>query len=411
MAKKKTTQKKTATKKSAPASQADSGAQGATKKTAAKKKTATKKTAAKKKTATKKTAAKKKTATKKTATKKTAAKKTAAKKTAAKKTGGAKAAPEETPQKSSSGSQAASRAKAASGVGARSAASAEPPEPQGGSGIGQPSAPEATAKTASGASKRTSGKRARPKLDPELEAVLSVTLPESSSERAAASASASVWAISSEKTQDVRLAIRERDAAAEDEAREEWVEVAPGSAAVSVDAALRRCTRDPFGFFREELARPELDPIDLLSGWRHKNQRLRHELLPGLSVDALREAEREIGHALPPSWWDFSLEWSGGRLFTRPEGGFRLLSPAEILREAEDRLGGLMRLPYLPIVDLGAADYLCLDLSKPSKTGEFAIHWWHCGTAQRRVSESFSRWLKQLVESGGEPFWWATATR
>ena len=70
-----------------------------------------------------------------------------------------------------------------------------------------------------------------------------------------------------------------------------------------------------------------------------------------------------------------------------------------------------MRRPYLPIVDLGAADYLCLDLSKPSKSGEYAIHWWHCGTAQRRVSESFSRWLKQLVESGGEPFWWATATR
>ena len=247
-------------------------------------------------------------------------------------------------------------------------------------------------------------------VDPDkLSAVLEVILPESSSTRAAASAAASVWAISSEKTQDVRAAIRVRDSLAEDVVREELAEFAEEEAPAAI--ANLRSSRDPFGFFREELAREELHSGDLQAGWRYQNQRLRHELVRGIDNDEVREVERQLGFDFPPSYRDFVLEWGGGELYTRPEGGYRLLSPLEVLPEVRDRLGGLMSQPYLPIIDLGCADYLCLNTSQPKKGGEFPLWSWHCGVPERRVADTFLRWLKQIVEAKGEPFWWAAGAQ
>jgi SMI1/KNR4 family protein SUKH-1 len=347
----------------------------ATKKTA-KKKTSKKKAASKK--AAKKKATKKKSTKKaaKKATKKKAAKK-ATKKAAPKKKATKKAAPKKKATK-----KAAPKKKAT-----------------------KKAAPKKKATP-----KKAPLVQANEGVDPaKLSAVLEVLLPDSSSSRAAASAAASVWAISSEKTQDVRAAIRVRDSLAEDVVREELAEFAEEEAPAEI--AHRRSKRDPFGFFREELGREELHSEDLVAGWRHKNQRLRHELVRGIPNDELREVERQLGFDLPPSYRDFVLEWGSGELFTRPEGGYRLIAPGEILPEARLRLGGLMRQPYLPIVDLGCADYLCLNTSQPKKNGEFPVWWWHCGVPQRRVADTFLRWLKQIVEAKGEPYWWAVGAQ
>ena len=219
-----------------------------------------------------------------------------------------------------------------------------------------------------------------------------------------------MWAISSEKTQDVRAAIRVRDSLAEDIVREELAEFAEEEAPSSPQGH-RRMSRDPYRFFRDELARDELQSEDLVAGWRYQGQRLRHELQRGLTNDQITEIERELGYDLPPSYRDFILEWSCGELFTRPEGGYRLLPPADLLGETRGRLGNQMHSRLLPIVDLGSADYLCLDTSQQKRGGEFTVYWWHCGDGERRVADTFGRWLKRLVEAQGEPFWWAVGAQ
>ena len=379
--------KKTAKPKSARAAKKTSKKKAASKKAATKKKTSKKKTSkkktSKKQAATKKAAAKKKTTKKKAASKQTAPKKAAAKKTTSKKT---------TSKKKAASKQATPKQAAA-----EAAPALEPPAPK--------AAPNKTPPK-----QRAPLVVANEGVDPDkLSAVLEVILPESSSTRAAASAVASVWAISSEKTQDVRAAIQVRDSLAEDVVREELAEFAEEEAPAEI--AHLRSSRDPFGFFRDELARDELHSEDLLAGWRYQNQRLRHELVRGIPNDDVREVERQLGFDFPPSYRDFVLEWGGGELYTRPEGGYRLISPTEVLPEVRDRLGGLMSQPYLPVVDLGCADYLCLDTRQAKKGGEFALWSWHCGVLERRVADTFLRWLKQLVEAKGEPFWWAVGAQ
>ena len=111
-------------------------------------------------------------------------------------------------------------------------------------------------------------------------------------------------------------------------------------------------------------------------------------------------------HSLPPSFWDFSLEWSGGLLYVQEFGAIRIIAALEIMSELKGPLCGRMRYPSLPVVDLGCGDYLALDMSKETKGGERPIMWWYAGEVKKKVADSFVAWLKKLVELGGEPYWW-----
>lgn len=232
--------------------------------------------------------------------------------------------------------------------------------------------------------------------------VLDVIIPQSTSSRMAEAARASVWAISSEKT-TIQFEAAEAAAEAAEVRRSEGL-VADDAPALK--EALRRSQRDLFAFMREELDRPEDDPRDPHGLWRRAHKRLRHELSPPPAPDELERLEGRLGAQLPPSYWDFSLEWGGGLLFVHEFGAIRLVPALELHGELRGPLCGRMVRPYLPVVDLGCGDYLALDMARESKTGEHPLVWWYGGEVKKKVADSFVAWLKRLVETQGQPFWW-----
>ena len=211
-----------------------------------------------------------------------------------------------------------------------------------------------------------------------------------------------VWRISSEKTLGQILALDERAQEIEDQRTSELVV----EESVAPEAASRRSSRDQYAFLRAELARPEDDPQDPHYPWRYSSKRLRHELSPGTSAEVLATVEERISLKLPPSYWDFSLEWCGGQFYTTGDGSFRVIPATEILNEVRGPLCDRMTRPFLPIVDLGCGDYLALDMSKSNRAGEHPVYWWYGGDVKKKVADSFALWLKKLVESSGEPYWW-----
>lgn len=256
----------------------------------------------------------------------------------------------------------------------------------------------ARAKSEPGAQNGTGTRKKRAKRGAAPEAVL----PKSTSRRMAEAARASVWAISSEKTTDQFQAAE--DLAREEEAQRTDALIVPQEVETP-ESALRRCSRDPFGFFREELMRDEADD-DPHAVWRADHGRQRHELLPGSTPSELAELERTLRIQLPPSYYDFSLEWSGGMVYVREMGLTRIVRAVDLLEEVRGPLYGRMARPFLPLVDLGCGDYLALDTSRGSKNGEFPLFWWFEGQPRRKVADSFAQWLRKLVEHGGDPFWW-----
>ncbi|MCO5165719.1 MAG: SMI1/KNR4 family protein [Planctomycetes bacterium] len=232
--------------------------------------------------------------------------------------------------------------------------------------------------------------------------VLDVIIPQSTSARMAEAARASVWAISSEKT-TIQFEAAEAAAEAAEERRSEGL-VADDAPALT--ESLRRSPRDLFAFMREELDRPEDDPRDPHGLWRRAHKRLRHELSPGPAPEELERLEARLGAQLPPSYWDFSLEWGGGLLFVHEFGAIRIVPALELHAELRGPLCGRMVRPYLPVVDLGCGDYLALDMARETKTGEHPLVWWYGGEVKKKVADSFVAFLKRLVESNGQPFWW-----
>jgi len=228
-----------------------------------------------------------------------------------------------------------------------------------------------------------------------------VILPRSTSRRIAEAARASVWAISSEKTTGMFEAAEDRALEEEYERRDNLAEFD----ALPPPEDLRRSARDPFAFFRAELLREER-PDDPHRPWREARGRKRHELYPGLDPEELGGVESRLGCILPPSLWDFLLEWNGGNLFVREVGQTRVVSAPDYIDEVRGPLCNRMTRPYLPVVDLGCGDYLALDTSKASRSGENPLIWWYQGEPKKRVAESFASWLKRLVEHEGEPYWW-----
>lgn len=236
------------------------------------------------------------------------------------------------------------------------------------------------------------------------QAVLEAILPLTTSARMARRAEEAVWAISSDKTHEMLEAQDKADRALEERAEVEAQRQVATTGAV--DPTLRRGSRDAFGFFRAELDRAEEDPRDPHARWRATRERLRHEVLPGATPERLAEVEERLGVQLPRSYYDFCLEWNGAHLYTSEAGGYRVLSATGIVDEVKGALCNRMVRPYLPVVDLGCGDYLALDTERPGKGGEYPLVWWYGGEAKRRVAESFSQWLKRLIEGAGHPYWW-----
>lgn len=232
--------------------------------------------------------------------------------------------------------------------------------------------------------------------------VLSVIIPQSTSARMAEAARASVWAISSEKTTQ-QFEAAEAAADAKELRRTDGL---VNESTPALDETLRRSSRDLFAFMREELDRDEDDPKDPHSLWRSAHKRLRHELSSAPAPGELKRLEGRLGAQLPPSFWDFSMEWGGGLMFVHEFGAIRILPALDIVSELKGPLCGRMLRPYLPIVDLGCGDYLALDMGKESKGGERPIVWWYGGEAKKKVADSFVAWLKKLVELNGQPYWW-----
>jgi cell wall assembly regulator SMI1 len=166
--------------------------------------------------------------------------------------------------------------------------------------------------------------------------------------------------------------------------------------------------KDRWGFFREELERKD-HPSDPHAAWRHETGRPRHELFLPTTEEALAAVEATLKLKLPPSYREFNLEWSGGRLYTQEWRDIRLVGAMDLPKELKDRLCERMHAPWIPLADLGDGDYLAFDTSKPNAKGEFPVHWWYGGHAKKRVAASFVDWLEQLVASGGEAFWWDEA--
>jgi hypothetical protein len=216
-------------------------------------------------------------------------------------------------------------------------------------------------------------------------------------------AQASVWAISSEKTLDQYEAEEQRAESAEENRLEGLIDLEAVDSTNTAD--LRRSSRDPYVAFRAELAREDAED-DPHGGWRERNQRLRHELNPGASPETLAAFEDKVGRKLPASYYDFALEWDGGLLYVQQDGTYRVIPVSDLLTEIRGPLCGTMTYPFLPAVDLGCGDYLALDMSKASRSGENPLYWWHGGEAKRKVADSFSGWIKRLVELGGQAYWW-----
>ena len=225
--------------------------------------------------------------------------------------------------------------------------------------------------------------------------------PISTSARMAEAARSAVWAISSEKTTGQFEAAEERARELEEE-RQDGMSGARETTAPAEDK--RRGAKDLYAFFRTELQRPERED-DPHAPWRAFHHRQRHELLPGIPPDELRVIEERLGVTLPPSYWDFSLEWRGGHLYVREQDATRIVAAPEILDEVKRALCDTMLRPYLPVVDLGCGDYLALDTSR-AKGEEYPVVWWSCGDPRKKVAESFAAWLRRYVEADGDPFWW-----
>jgi hypothetical protein len=235
--------------------------------------------------------------------------------------------------------------------------------------------------------------------------VLDIVLPQSTSARMAEAAPASVWAISSEKTTS-QFEMAEAAAQAAEEMRSETL-VEAAAATEAIPDELRRSSKDLFAFLRAELEREDLESDDPHALWRRAHKRMRHELFAGPPMAELLQLEERLGVKLPPSYWDFSLEWGGGLLYVREHGAMRVIPALAVKSEVQGALCGRMLRPWLPVVDLGCGDYLALDTSTENRAGENPIHWWYCGEAKKKVADSFALWLQRLVDEDGQPYWWA----
>jgi hypothetical protein len=234
----------------------------------------------------------------------------------------------------------------------------------------------------------------RPTLDSSRELSLEERLgmTKGTTARAIISARIAVEAIASEKTTSTRAAQKEAD------------DLGAAELAVSPVGAVRRCRKDPFDRFRDRYT--EYDPNDPFTDWRQLNQKARHELGSGAPFQDLLEAERLLSVGLSPSYWDFSLEWGSGLIFTSNWRETRFISGLDVRYEAKSVLKDAMLRPFLPIVCLGPSDYLALDTST-NKKGEYPVVWWSLEdtTVQVKVADSFGQWIELAEACYGDHYW------
>ncbi|MDF1666448.1 MAG: SMI1/KNR4 family protein [Planctomycetota bacterium] len=231
----------------------------------------------------------------------------------------------------------------------------------------------------------------------ELDFAEQLAIAKGTTAKAIITARIAVHAIASERTTETRAA--QKEANADDEDRQKIDRKA-------INAA-KRSSKDLFKNFRSNYLKH--DPSDPFSDWRQLNERSRHELGEGCSVDDMQTAERRLKRTFPPSYWDFCLEWGSGLLFTSNWRETYFIDATNVLKETKSRLLHLFDPRYLPIARLGPNDYLALDTRAENDDGEFSIVWWNDQPEEAavKVADSFADWLEQAESSFGDHYWLA----
>lgn len=207
--------------------------------------------------------------------------------------------------------------------------------------------------------------------------------------RAVVNALIAVDAVASEKTTATR-------------AQQEADEESERARRVQPSADERRCEEDRFAFFRESYTPPEDDPF---ARWRKLHGYARHRLEAGASSEVLAAAEKRLVISLPPSYWDFCLEWGRGDLFISEWRRTRFIAATELLEELKTVLADRMLRPYLPVFDWGGGDYLALDTGRCDDDGECPVVWWQDGAEPVDIADSFLEWLERFCEAEGDFYW------
>jgi hypothetical protein len=89
---------------------------------------------------------------------------------------------------------------------------------------------------------------------------------------------------------------------------------------------------------------PAVDPFSPLIKLLDRYKRDVHQLQPGASEEAIRAAERHLGHRLPFSLASFLRRWNGGSLFR----GALILRSSSALANPNERLASLVAFADLP---------------------------------------------------------------
>ena len=252
------------------------------------------------------------------------------------------------------------------------------------------------ARRPSGASRRPSRNAPRPlarpnpvpapPLDPALAAA------SGRAGRAAVLAHRAVAAVNSEKTTTTREAQRAADAAATQAVTHR-----------TPTPQARRSKADAFATFRASAA--EVHPEDPQRAWRAAQGLPSHALRAGASAAQLRSAEASLGAELPPSYYDFCLEWGSGVVFESPWIRRRIISAPDLEAELNDILRGTCPRHLLPFFDAGSGDYLALDTRSRDASGECPVIWWYDHAERGLVASSFHVWLNDLVARHGAHGW------
>lgn len=146
-------------------------------------------------------------------------------------------------------------------------------------------------------------------------------------------------------------------------------------------------------------------PDDPHEAWRQASGSLRHRLGAGTTAARLGLWEERLGITLPPSYYDFCLEYGSGRFFIRPYLGWRLIAAPELMAERAFLPKGSLERGRLPIVDLGAGQLLILEANRPGADGEAAVSWWAEGETLGQVAPSFGAFLDRACELAGRAWW------
>ena len=143
-------------------------------------------------------------------------------------------------------------------------------------------------------------------------------------------------------------------------------------------------------------------------------ERVYFEVSDGATVQLIRDAEAELGFALPPSFRSFLSRWNGAVLYRgkwRP--GCKIFGTDEIVNRnliwrEQELLPEEQEENIFLFADWGDGDYFAFDTRYSDAIGEYPVldgdHNISPGTWQV-ICNSFEEWLARFIEAQGRMFW------